>query len=356
MNLSPMAQATVLLTCYFSAASAESMASTSITGRADDVKPLSTAEWGRFALWLNQQGATPADLLSADISTLLQGCNSVQLDASRILYLLKRGHSLALALEKWQRAGLWLVTRSDAAYPARLKQCLKNASPPVLFGCGNQSLLNAGGLAVVGSRNAVAADLLFTEQVGAKAAAAGVAIVSGCARGVDEAAMLGAMHSSGTVIGVLADSLLKTATSAKWRQGLMSGSTVLISSVHPEAAFSAAHAMARNRYIYCLADSALVIHAAAKGGTFNGATENLQQGWVPLWVKPTSDIHAANARFVEKGGRWADADIQSLSIAELMASQPVLVTAVGEPLLASYDTASQLQADLFDASTTSVHT
>ena len=345
-----MAQATVLLTCYFSAVSAASINS------ADDVKPLSTAEWGRFALWLNQQGATPAELLAGDVPALLQGCQSAQLDASRILQLLKRGHSLALALEKWQRAGLWLVTRSDAAYPARLKQHLKNASPPVLFGCGNQSLLNAGGLAVVGSRNAGAEDLLFTQQVGAKAAAAGVAIVSGGARGVDEAAMLGAMHNSGAVIGVLADNLLKAATSAKWRQGLMDGSTVLISSVYPEAAFSAANAMARNRYIYCLADSALVIHAAEKSGTFNGATENLQQGWVPLWVKPTHDIHAANASFVAKGGRWAEADIHSLSIAELMVSQPVPATAVGEPLLAGYDSASQLQADLFDTSSTSGHT
>lgn len=347
MNLSPMAQATVLLTCYFSAASVASI------NNADDVKPLSTAEWGRFALWLNQQGATPADLLAGNVPALLQGCESAQLEASRILQLLQRGHSLALALEKWQRAGLWLVTRSDAAYPARLKQRLKNASPPVLFGCGNKTLLNAGGLAVVGSRNAGAEDLLFTQQVGAKAAAAGVVIVSGGARGVDEAVMLGAVHSSGSVIGVLADSLLKVATSAKWRQGLMDGTTVLISSVYPEAAFSAANAMARNRYIYCLADSALVIHAAAKGGTFNGATENLQQGWVPLWVKPTTDIHAANAGFVAKGGRWVEADINNLNIAELLVNQPVLVTAVGEPLLAGYDTASQLQADLFDTSITS---
>ncbi|RVU39955.1 DNA-processing protein DprA [Rheinheimera riviphila] len=344
MNLSPMAQATVLLTCYFSAASA------AIINSSDNVKPLSTAEWGRFALWLNQQGATPADLLRADVSVLLQGCQIAQLEASRILQLLKRGHSLALALEKWQRAGLWLVTRSDAEYPTRLKQRLKNASPPVLFGCGNKALLNAGGLAVVGSRNAVTDDLLFTQQVGAKAAAAGVAIVSGGARGVDEAAMLGAMHSSGAVVGVLADSLLKAATSAKWRQGLMNGTTVLISSVYPEAAFSAAHAMARNRYIYCLADSALVIHSSTKGGTFNGASENLQQAWVPLWVKPTHDIQAANACFVAKGGRWAEADINNLNIAALMVSQPVPAMVVGEPAVAGYNTASQLQADLFDTS------
>ena len=32
---------------------------------------------------------------------------------------------MGLALEKWQRAGLWVMTRSDADYPVRLKKRLK---------------------------------------------------------------------------------------------------------------------------------------------------------------------------------------------------------------------------------------
>lgn len=55
MNLSPIAQATLLLTSYFSKAN---------TG---DVKPLSNAEWGRFALWLKDKSITPADLLVSDL-------------------------------------------------------------------------------------------------------------------------------------------------------------------------------------------------------------------------------------------------------------------------------------------------
>ena len=47
MNLSPMAQATLLLTSYFSKASNET------------AKPLSNAEWGRFAVWLKDKGMPP---------------------------------------------------------------------------------------------------------------------------------------------------------------------------------------------------------------------------------------------------------------------------------------------------------
>ncbi|PKD38113.1 DNA-protecting protein DprA [Methylomonas sp. EFPC1] len=308
MNLSPTAQATLLLTSYFTKASS------------DDVKPLTNVEWGRFALWLKGNSTTPADLLVAEPKSLLNGWHDSRISIERVLQLLNRGHSLALAVEKWQRAGLWVVTRSDPEYPRRLKQRLKTDSPPVLFGCGDKALLNSGGLAVIGSRNASESDLSFTEQVGAKAAGERIAIVSGGARGVDEAAMLGAAKSSGLVIGVMADSLLRAATSAKWRKGLMDGNTVLVSPFYPEAGFSAGNAMARNKYIYCLADSSLVIHSGKKGGTLNGAEENLKKGWVPLWVKPSDDKNAANADLVAKGGRWCEADIQHFDISVLLVS------------------------------------
>lgn len=92
-SLSPTAQATLLLTSYFSKASSES------------AKPLTNAEWGRFALWLKEKSTTPADLLVSDPKALLQGWHDARISAERIIELLSRGHSLALTMEKWQRAG-----------------------------------------------------------------------------------------------------------------------------------------------------------------------------------------------------------------------------------------------------------
>lgn len=327
--LSPTAQATLLLTSYFSKASKES------------AKPLTNSEWGRFALWLKEKSTTPADLLVADPKMLLQDWHDARISAERIVELLSRGHSLALAIEKWQRAGLWIVTRSDPEYPKRLKQRLKTDSPPVLFGCGNKSLLNAGGLAVIGSRNASEADLAFTDQVGAKAAKEGFAIVSGGARGVDETAMLGALKQDGVVIGVMADSLLKAATSSKWRKGLMNEHAVLVSPFYPEAGFSVGNAMARNKYIYCLADSSLVIHSGKKGGTLNGAEENLKKTWVPLWVKRTTDKEAANADLVVKGGHWLEADIQAFTILDLFKNEGERENQMKEPRRDLFSMSSQ---------------
>ncbi|MGY5797476.1 DNA-processing protein DprA [Rheinheimera faecalis] len=335
MNLSSAAQAILLLTCYFGKASNES------------VKPLSNGEWGRFALWLKDKMLSPADLLVANPQPLLASWNDNRITTERILQLLGRGHSLALAMEKWHRAGLWVVTRSDSEYPKRLKTKLKNDCPPVLFGCGNKELLHSGGLAVVGSRNAVEADLLFTQQLAAKVTAEAITVVSGGARGVDEAAMLGAIKQGGKVVGVMADSLLQSATSAKWRQALMDGQLVLVSPFYPEAGFNAGNAMARNKYIYCLADSALVIHSGPKGGTLNGAEENLKHQWVPLWVKPSSDPESTNSLLVAKGGHWYTTDSQSLN-ADALFSAPASaamehrVSEEQQQLFAPADTTEQL--------------
>lgn len=166
------------------------------------------------------------------------------------------------------------------------------------------------------------ADLDFTSRLGATVARQAANVVSGGARGVDEAAMLGALAVEGTAVGVLADSLLRAATSSRYRKYLMDGNLVLASPFNPEAGFSVANAMARNKYVYCLADAAVVIASARdKGGTWAGATENLRQGWVPLWVKPGS-AHLGNAELLHQGGKPLP-DLDSLEVAALAAVSSV---------------------------------
>jgi predicted Rossmann fold nucleotide-binding protein DprA/Smf involved in DNA uptake len=293
MALSAQAQAVTLLTAHFDK-----------IGKGA-VRPLSPTEWGRFAAWLRDRGLQPEALLSGEPARLLDGWLDKTVTLQRVDALLGRGTALGLALDRWERAGLWVMTRSDPDYPDRLKRRLRAGSPPLLFGCGNRSLLANGGLAVVGSRETEESELAFAAGLGAEAAAQGMSIVSGGARGVDEAAMLGALEHECTTIGVLADSLLRAATSAKYRRYLMARDLVLVSSFNPEARFEVGNAMARNRYIYCLADAAVVVSSSlGKGGTWAGAIENLDERWVPLWVKASSHPSSGNAELVRRGARW----------------------------------------------------
>lgn len=302
MNLTPQAQAVMLLTVSFGKSDAPGS------------RPLSNGEWARFAIWLKDRGLEPAALLKADLSTLLQGWMDRSVSVARLQALLARGAALGLALEKWQRAGLWVLTRGDPEYPDRLKRRLRSESPPMLFGCGNKSLLVGGGIAVVGSRDASEDDLAFTAQFGKRAAAEGYSIVSGGARGVDQAAMMGALEHEGTAVGVLADSLLRSATSTLYRKRIMSGDLVLITPFNPEAGFNVGHAMARNRYIYCLADAAVVVSSAAgKGGTWSGALEDIEAEWVPLWVKAAATESSGNPELIRRGAHPLPDDLTSLS-------------------------------------------
>ncbi|MFJ3521169.1 DNA-processing protein DprA [Pseudomonas sp. NPDC090203] len=294
-------QSILLLTSYFSK---------SVGG----AKPLSPTEWGRFAQWLNAHGKTPAELVTAEPHVVLEGWQDDKISLSRIEQLLERGHALALALEKWNRAGLWVLTRSDADYPKALKHHLRNTAPPVLFGCGNPRLLNQRGISVVGARKADDADLAYASSLGERIAMAGMTVVSGGARGVDEAAMQGGLKQEGTVIGIMADSLLSAALSSKWRDGLMNNNLVLVSPFFPEAGFNAGNAMARNKYIYCMSQAAVVVRSETKGGTWNGAIENLKKAWVPLWVKQDANPESGNSALVSQGAQWLDSAVAHVDV------------------------------------------
>ena len=136
-------------------------------------KPLARGEWARFAAWLHDNGLEPSVLLKEDLDALLEGWEDRTVTRERLRALLNRGAALGLSLERWERAGLWVLTRSDADYPERLKRRLGRSAPAVLFGCGNRALLGRGGIAVVGSRNAGGDDLAFALKLGADAAAEG---------------------------------------------------------------------------------------------------------------------------------------------------------------------------------------
>lgn len=267
------------------------------------VKPLTLKEWERFADWLMKRDLHPWDLMTEDVDGYLKEWSDKFITIQRLKRLLARRTTVALAMEKWKSSGLWVLIRED--FPKRFKQRLRTAAPTFIVGCGNKALLKDGGLAVVGSRNAAEEDLAYSSGIGAMAAGNDLTLVSGGARGIDESAMLGSLANGGNVIGVLADNLLRTSSSEKYRKHIMEERLVLITASNPEARFSIGQAMQRNKYIYCLSDAAFVVHSGKKGGTWHGAQENLKKNWVPLWVRPTADANAGNADIVRDGGQWS---------------------------------------------------
>ena len=265
-------------------------------------QPLAPREYGELARWLKALALRPSDLLTDAGHVALLRIQEARLERKRVEFLLGRGTAMALALERWTRGGLWVISRGDVEFPQRLKRQLKHAAPPLLYGAGDKAMLENGGLAIIGSREASESALSYTRAIAARCANEGLAVVSGGARGVDAAAMQGVTEAGGYCIGVLPSDLLKTSLNRQNRIGLQEGRLVLVSPFYPEAGFGrGTNAMARNRYIYTLADQALVIDSALEsGGTWTGAVENLKHAWVPLYVR-TPGEGAGNAALVAEG-------------------------------------------------------
>ncbi len=268
-----------------------------------ELKPLAPREWNQLATQIKQSArARPGELLGLNEDELAAEFGLPRELARRLVALLARGGQLAFGLERLTSRGLWLLTRADDEYPPLWKRRLRAQAPPVVFGAGSQSLLDQRSLAVVGSRDVDPSGLEFAEMVGRRCARDGLAVVSGAARGVDITAMLAVIDSGGSSVGVLADSLEKTAQRRELREPIIDGNLTLITPYHPAARFNVGHAMRRNALIYCMAEAAVVVASSRqKGGTTAGALENLKAAWVPLYVR--DDGSEGNAALIRQGAR-----------------------------------------------------
>lgn len=320
------------------------------TSSSDLLKP---TEYIRVARFLHDQKSEPADLLTPDSEELVKGLRPI-VDSERLQRLLNRGFQLSQATERWQTRAIWVLSRADPEYPKRLKARLKNDAPPAIYGCGDDAILGTGGLAVVGSRNLDDSLVKYTQDVGQLTARAGRSLVSGAARGVDQVAMRGALEAGGKVMGVLADSLERTAMNREYREILIEKQLVLMSPYDPSAGFNVGHAMRRNKLIYALSDAALVVTSDyQKGGTWTGAVEQLEKHrLVPVYVRSGTEMGKGLEALNRKGALlWPNPTtteelVQALNVpAKIWNEQPVqerlpLMTA-SHPAAPNYEVGSE---------------
>ena len=313
--LTPNTQAILLLTAPL------------IIGRGETSRDLlSLGDYKKLALILRQKQRQPADLIGPNAQELIEVC-AQPFGRARLDALLGRGFLLSQAVERWNARAIWVISRADSRYPKRLKARLKEDAPPLLYGCGDIDLLEKGGLAVVGSRH-VDEDLIgFTENIGRLSALAHRTVVSGGAKGIDRAAMHGALMAGGEVVGVMADSLERAALAQDNREPLMEGRLALISPYDPAAGFNVGHAMQRNKLIYAFADAGLVVTSDfEEGGTWAGAVEQLERlHYVPVFVRNGDKVGKGNAALLHRGGKpWPNPqDANELGLALAAAAESV---------------------------------
>ncbi len=277
--LAPDTQTTVLLTCKL--------------GTVDE-KPLSLAEYNKVARQLMERSLRPGDLLHGEV----QG---FAVSDERLRLLLSRGAALALTVERWSQAGIRVVSRSDHGYPTAIRRKLRSRASPLVFYAGDLGILAAKALCIVGSRDATDSGLEFAANLGRACAKQNFTVVSGDARGIDREAMQAVMDTGGRAVGVLAEAMAQAVLSRRNREAIIKGKLLLITPFEPDARFTVARAMERNRYLYALSDAAVVVDSDVKGGTWSGAIENLKYGWTPAFVRVGANVREGNSQLATHG-------------------------------------------------------
>lgn len=313
----------------------------------DEVKPFGPRGWAQLQAAVEASAlGSPSALHGLTASEIQAAVRIDGSDAARLATLLARGGQLAFELDRLRSRGIWVMTQADETYPEMLRQRLGPDAPPLLFGSGDQRALCAGGIAVVGSRDADADALVFTERLASAAAAAGTSIVSGGARGIDQEAMRAALARGGLVVGVLPEGIERRIRDASTRTAVGNGQAVLVSPYHPAAGFSAGAAMARNKLIYALADVAVVVSSGVgSGGTWAGAVEALEAGWVPVFVRDEPSAPDGNRELVARGGVPLEPD----SIGTELTADELVAAASSRPRQVAEARTGHRQASLWDA-------
>lgn len=241
--------------------------------------------WHELSQALDDAGYGPNAIFDHTLDlTEITGVNEELID--RIGRLISDAAAAMLEVDELRHKGIWTATVFDDGYPLLLRQRLGHNAPPVLFGSGNVALLGHSGVGIVGSRNVDEAGGEVAKALAREVVAMDLPVVSGGARGVDNLAMNAAFQSGGSVIGVLADSLIGRIRKPDVLQALDDGNVCLVTQQAPSSGFTAGAAMSRNKLIYGLSAVTVVVASDDdSGGTWAGAKEALKSGngTVAVW-------------------------------------------------------------------------
>jgi len=188
----------------------------------------------------------------------------------------------------------WLqLTRDDPRYPPQLAAV--PGCPEVLYVSGDPAVLVLPQVAIVGSRSATAAGRETAYEFAGVLTAAGLAITSGLALGIDAAAHRGALDAGGVTIAVCGTGLDRVypAEHASLAAAIAARGA-LVSEFPPGTPPLAVNFPQRNRLMSALSCGVLVIEAAARSGSLITARLAGEQGRDVLAVP--GSIHNPLAR------------------------------------------------------------
>ena len=211
------------------------------------------------------------------------------------------GHGKAVAA-RLLAEGVGTLSPGDAPYPSRLHALA--SPPPLLYVRGRLPADGRPTLAVVGTTEPSERGRQVALATAQRLARAGWVIVSGHARGIDEAAHTGAFLAKSPTLLVLPTGILRFRArpdypppEALWRHA------AALSEWHPEARWRTQAALARNRVVAALSDALLAVEMREAGGTMSTLRHAIGLGRRTFVVRfHTPSLSASGNRAAEEAG------------------------------------------------------
>lgn len=176
------------------------------------------------------------------------------------------------------RKDIFLVTMADALYPERLRNIYQ--PPLLLYGKGAMPLFDEeAAVTVVGTRSCTPYGIHCAEKLGYELTQQGGMVVSGMAKGIDAAAMRGALRFGGFTCGVLGGGVdvIYPAENRRLYEDI-AATGVLLSEYPPQTEPEAWHFPVRNRILSGLSVAVAVVEAPERSGALITAENAIEQG------------------------------------------------------------------------------
>ncbi len=270
--------------------------------RLQAVKGIGPAKQRRVLQLVSESDESLEDVISQPASRILKeaGLSNEQIEDLR---------SSSELTELWasnlETANIKIISLLDNEYPQMLKQRLGPNLPPIIAVWGNINLLEMPAVGFCGSRNASAQGIEFTIDVAQQVTQKSWVVVSGNARGIDEVAHQTALGNEGKTIVVVPTGILDIRIRDSYRELVNDQNTLVISEFQPNARWSVANAMTRNKTICALSDALIIVESGLDGGTYEAGNFALKLGarlFVADYALPSSNA-AGNQFFLQRGAK-----------------------------------------------------
>ena len=262
---------------------------------------------------------------AGEASALIHSCRHLglsKLQSYSIVEWLRDADNIAAAEQRRAaRLGARILTRVDEEYPSDL---LDLALPPPILYCRG-SLPTNPAIAIVGSRKARATNLEVARMFGHGLAAAGITVISGFARGIDQAAHHGALSAiGGTTVAILGCGLdVDYPGGARPLAARIASSGAIISEFPLRTRPFKSNFPIRNRLIAAMSLGTLVVQATLRSGSLITARLALDLGR-DVYAVPGSIVDPSSAG---TNGLIRDGALLAQETRDILEALPVLVRA-----------------------------